>query len=255
MNELWLERALPGVFCVAARVAGLMLVAPFFSSVAVPMRLKAALTVVLTALLYPLVQPPVHPGGLGQWTGLLLGEAALGLLSGLCVQFLFDAAQVAGQVVGFQMGFSLVNVIDPQSQVDTPVLSIFHQWLVLLLFLQMNVHHWLLRGIARSFAYLPAGGHISLAASSELLHAAGSMWLTGVQIAAPALAATCAADVVLGFLGKASPQLPVLFVGLSLKNLLGLAVLGAAIVVWPAFMESRFTWAIALAERVLHLAH
>ncbi len=47
----------------------------------------------------------------------------------------------------------------------------------------------------------------------------------GCRLPRPALAATLMADAVLGFLGKASPQLPVLFIGLAVKNLLGLAVL------------------------------
>ena len=62
---------------------------------------------------------------------------------------------MAGQILGFQLGYSLVNVIDPQTQVDTPVLSVFHQAVVLLLFLQLGVHRWLLRGLAKSFEYLP----------------------------------------------------------------------------------------------------
>ncbi len=61
-----------------------------------------------------------------------------GLALGLTIQFVFEGAQMAGQVGGFQFAFSLVNVIDPQTQVETPVLSVFHQLVVLLLFLQFE---------------------------------------------------------------------------------------------------------------------
>jgi flagellar biosynthetic protein FliR len=81
------------------------------------------------------------------------------------------------------------------------------------------------------------------------------MWVAGVQIAAPVLVATLFADVALGFLGKASPQLPVLFVGLSIKNLLGLALLGGAIAFWPRFFDARFERAMEASERILKLAH
>ena len=165
-----------------------------------------------------------------------------------------EAVQLAGQILGVQMGFSLVNIIDPQTQVDTPVLAIFHQLVTLLLFLQMNVHHWLLRGLARSFAYLPAGSLTgSLVSAQFLLRSAGGIFLAGVQIAAPALAATLIADIMLGFLGKASPNLPVLFLGLSVKSVLGLVVIMAALAAWPRVLEKHFMEAIGLGEQLLHL--
>jgi len=77
---------------------------------------------------------------------------------------------------------------------------------------------------------------------------AGGIFLAGVQIAAPALVATMVADVALGFLGKASPQLPVLFIGLAVKNLLGLAMLIAVLSYWPHSFSQRFAESIALAS-------
>ena len=56
-----------------------------------------------------------------------------------------------------QAGFSLVSILDPQTQADSPVISTFIQLITLVIFLQLNVHHWLLRGLAASFAYLPPG--------------------------------------------------------------------------------------------------
>ncbi|HEY6769656.1 MAG TPA: flagellar biosynthetic protein FliR, partial [Candidatus Sulfotelmatobacter sp.] len=138
----------------------------------------------------------------------------------------------------------------------TPVLAVFHQTAALLIFLQLDVHHWILRALVRSFHYLPAGeAKANSAATAALLHGAGGIFLAGVQIAAPALVATLIADAALGFLGKASPQLPVLFVGLSVKNLLGLAMLIGTIAYWPRTFAVRFADSIALGERLLHLAH
>jgi flagellar biosynthetic protein FliR len=162
---------------------------------------------------------------------------------------------MAGQILGVQIGYSLANVFDPQTQADTPVLSEFHRLAALLIFLQLDVHHWLLRSLVRSFAYLPPGAAtMTLAAATGLLHAAGGIFLAGVQIAAPSLVATLVADMALGFLGKASPQLPVLFIGLAVKNLVGLTVLIAAMAYWPRMFNQQFSQAIQTAERLLHLA-
>jgi len=80
------------------------------------------------------------------------------------------------------------------------------------------------------------------------------VWLVGLQIAAPVVVATLLADLALGFMGKVSPQLPVLFFGLSIKTLLGMAVLVGTLALWPRIFEKQFTLAIATGERLLHLA-
>jgi flagellar biosynthesis protein FliR len=88
-----------------------------------------------------------------------------------------------------------------------------------------------------------------------LFEFAAGMFVSGLQIAAPVVAASLFADVTLGFIGKASPQLSVLFVGISIKNLLGLAMLCGAVAYWPQFFNARFSGAITASERILKLAH
>jgi len=129
------------------------------------------------------------------------------------------------------------------------------QTLLLLLFLEMNVHHWLLRALADSFRFLPIA-HVALngALVAEIFHAASAIWIVGVEIAAPVMAATMLADVVIAFLGKASPQMPVLFVGMPVKIILGLGTLYAALRFWPAIFDRQFALALAVGERWMHLA-
>ncbi len=250
-----IERTLAAAVFTGTRISGLLIFAPFLGSSSIPMRVKAGLAVALTFLLYPVCGPARISLSELSWGRVMVSEAVVGLVMGLSVQFIFDAAQVAGQLLGIQMGYSLVNILDPQTQVDTPVLSTFFQLVALLIFLSLNVHHWLFRGIVASFTYLPAGtAAAGLPMVAQLLHMAGGIWLAAVQIAAPALLATMMADAVLGFLGKASPQLPVLFLGLSVKSVLGLLVLCSGVVLWPQKFEQSFAGAIAHGEQLLHLA-
>jgi flagellar biosynthetic protein FliR len=254
-TNLDMEQVLSAGALTGTRISGLMVFAPFLGSVSIPLQVKAGLGLTLTFLLYPVCG--ILPGHLSaiQLMWVMLGELAIGLLLGLVLQFTFEAAQIAGQVLGVQMGFSLVNVIDPQSQVDTPLLAIFNQLVALLIFLRLDVHHWLLRGMVRSFTYLPPGTVVVQGPVAEqLLHGAAGIWVAGVQIAAPALLATMMTDIVLGFVGKASPQLPVLFVGLSLKSMIGLVVVSASLVLWPQRFEHYFLEAITQVESLLHLA-
>ena len=252
-----LEQIVSSIAFVGIRISGLFLFAPFFGSASMPMRIKASLVILLAWLLGPLaLVKPASIESISTWITLAFGELILGLLLGLSVQFVFEASQLAGQILGVQFGFSLVHVLDPQSLADTPVLGLLQQTIVLMLFLALDIPNLLLRGIAHSFAYVPVGSfYLDGKMVASLLHTAGGLFLAGIQISAPALAATMLADIALGFLGKASPQLPVLFVGLSIKSVLGLAVLGLAVWSWPRWFEQAFNSAIASGETLLHLSH
>jgi flagellar biosynthesis protein FliR len=255
MPVIHLEQIVQAVVFAGVRIGGMFLFPPFFSSDAIPAQVKVALTVALTMLLYPVYGPSALQVDVIGWLRVASGELLVGLLLGLSLQFVFEAALFAGQMIGVQTGYSLITILDPQTQADTQVLAIFHQLTVLLIFLRLNVHHWLLRGLAASFAYLPPGAaSASLRPSLGLLREAGGIWMAGLQIAVPVVVATLLADVALGFLGKASPQLPVMLVGLSIKNILGLLALGGALALWPDFFDQRFSAALAVGERLLHLA-
>jgi flagellar biosynthesis protein FliR len=250
--EAILSHAMP----ILLRVAGIMTFAPFFGGAAISPRLKAAFTLVLTVLLYPACSVKQLSGAPLNWVAIVCSESILGLGMGLCLQFIVEAAQLAGQVAGFQFSFSLVNVIDPQSNVDTTVLSIFHQLVTLLFFLQFDVHHWVLRGVAKSFLYVPVGkAVISAALLTELFGIAGAIFLVGVQIATPLLLATFLVDLTVGFLSKASPQMPAIFLSIPLKSLVGYAVLAISVGLWPAFFERQFVHALGWSEGLLRLAH
>ncbi len=251
-----IERTLAAWMIAGARITGLLVVAPFLGSDAVPARIKIGLAFLLTLFMAPMVPAPpaeLHAPALAV---LLLGEFAIGSLLGLTLQLIFEAGQLAGQVCGVQLGISLASIINPDSQADSAVLSILYELILLLLFIQLSVPHWLLRGLARSFEYLPPGRFsLTWPAMHTLVQFAAGMWVAGVQIAAPVLVASLFADVALGFIGKASPQLPVLFVGISIKNLLGLALLCGAVAFWPRFFDARFSRALDASERILKLAH
>ena len=256
MNQFAIEAGAVKAMMIAARVGAIFVFAPVFGGTAVSARIKAGLTLAITALLFPLLPTPAFGLDSSQLAMAMLGEAALGLLAGLSLQLVLEAAQLAGHVAGFQMGFSLVNVIDPQSEVDTPVLSVLHGLIVTLIFLRLEVHHWLLRGVVKSFTWVPAGSvAMTGVVKGVLLKAGSAMWLAGVQMAAPVLLATVVTDVALGLLGRASPQLPVLFVSLSVKNIVGALAMIGSLAFWPGLLERWFAAAMGAAEAALRLGH
>jgi flagellar biosynthetic protein FliR len=181
---------------------------------------------------------------------------AIGLLTGLALQFIFEGVELAGQIAGFQVGHSLANLINPLSEAETPILANFYQVVALLIFLHLNVHHWVLRGLAKSFQYCPPGlAVVNPLVADQIWRAAGGMLIVAVQIVVPILLATILIDLTLGFLGRASPQLPVLFVGISVKSVAAYLVVVGTLPFWPGVLERHFAEALALSEKLMHLAH
>lgn len=243
-----------GFLTITVRLSGLMLFAPFFGSASVPPRIKAALVLALSALLYPMLSPTLGHRDLSDWPVLVFGELLIGAAMGIATNLVFDGVQMAGQVLSVQMGYSLVNILDPQTQVDSTVMALFHQTIALLIFLRLDVHLWLLKAIARSFAVLPPGQfHLSAAFTMALLRGAGSVFSLGVHMAAPVLSATFLTDIILGLLGRASPQAPLMLLGPAVKSVLGLALLFATLRYWPTMLERFFAGSMELSDHLLQL--
>lgn len=238
------------------RLSGLMLFAPFFGSAVIPARIKAILVLAMTFLLLPTVGRHIEFQPLSAWPKMIAIEFLIGVGMGIATNLVFEAVQFSGQVLGIQMGYSLVTILDPQTQVESSVVPLFYQSIVMLLFLRMDVHYWLLRAVGNSFLDLPPGSaHLNGPFTEEVVWTVGTIFGLGVQIAAPVLATTMAADVVLGLLGKASPQMPVMLLGTAIKSILGLFVLSATLVYWPDLFRRLFLDSISRADHLFHLAH
>ncbi|HUM04065.1 MAG TPA: flagellar biosynthetic protein FliR [Terriglobales bacterium] len=243
------------LLAIGARISGLMLFVPFFAHTAVPARIKIVLMMALTAVLYPVLAPKLQPPTLEHWPWLVGSEMLIGIALGLVMNLVFEGVQLAGQVMSLQMGYSLVNILDPQTQVDTTVVSLFTEIIALLTFLALDVHHWILRLLAQSFESIPPGvAQFGPAFTGFVLRSAGSVLSIGVQIAAPVLSATIVADLLLGLLSKAAPQMPVLFLGPAVKAMLSVLLLAGALPYWPRLFSALFQQSMVLSDRILQLA-
>jgi flagellar biosynthesis protein FliR len=255
MNDLgMISHVASALLYISVRVSTLMLLAPFLGSPGIPVRIKAGATIAITALLA--AQQGFRPLPVDGWqvVTVVAGEVLAGLCLAFSLQLVFDAAQFAAHIVGLQMGFSYASIVDPQTQAETTAISVFCQTIVLLIFLRLDVHHWLLRGLAKSFEYVPPGSvNFQESLVTHLQQQINGMFLAGLQIAAPILIATVLADFALALIGKASPQLPVLFVGMSVKAMLGMFVMGTALLTWPSLFHAQFERAAHSAERMLSL--
>jgi flagellar biosynthetic protein FliR len=235
------------------RVGGMVLFAPFFSSTAIPMRVKAIFSGMVAFLVAPLVaQLPGARVNLGFSS--LLGELAIGLVYGLALSLLNEMMLFAGQIAGVQFSFSLVNLLDPSSNIQTPLLGELFQLMGTLVVIAAGLDRILLASMVRSFRVVPLGAYTLVpTASLAIVRAAAGIFLAAVELAAPILAATMLVEVAVALLGKLSPQLPVMNLTVPLKTLTGFLLLTGALALWPRFIEARFAGLLDMAERLISL--
>ncbi|HTV14971.1 MAG TPA: flagellar biosynthetic protein FliR [Acidobacteriaceae bacterium] len=226
---------------VLVRVSGLMVFAPVFSSEAIPMRVKAALVLAVSFLVAPVVAtfPRAHVE-----LGLIavLGELSVGLVLGLTLSLVFEALSFAGQVMGFQFSFSLVNLLDPNSPVQTPLMGQMFSLLGTLTVIGAGLDRTVLAALLRTFSSAPVGAvTLDPRVGLALVPMAAGIFTAAVQLSAPVVAATVLAEVAVALAGKMAPQLPVMSITVPVKAILGYGVLIGSLALWPRWIEARFT--------------
>ena len=236
----WPQFLIAGLL-VLVRISGLMVFAPLFSSAAISPRIKAGFVIAVTLLLAPVVGTLPH-ARLTLDMAALLGELSVGLTFGFALSLMNEALAFAGQLLGFQFSFSLVNLLDPNSMIETPVLGQLLSWMGILVLLYAGLDRSLLAAVMRSFMVVPVGQAVMKATTGVALTAmTGGVFLAGLQLAAPVVAAALTVEIAVSLVGKLSPQLPVMVVSVPLKTLMSYAVLIGSLAVWPRWIERHFT--------------
>ena len=233
------------------RVSGMVAFAPFFSSTALAVRAKAVFAGAVAFLLAPVVAALPHAQAAISFSA-IVGELSIGLVYGLSLALLNEMLLFAGQVVGLQFSFSLVNLMDPASAIQTPLMGDLFQLMGTLVLITAGLDRILLASMVRSFRVVPLGSYaLGPPAAMAIVRAAGGVFLAALELAAPVLAATLLVEVAVALLGKLSPQLPVMFLTVPLKTLTGIVILTGSLALWPRFIEARFAGLLDMAERLI----
>jgi len=233
------------------RLSGMVLFAPFFSSTALPVRTKAVFVLAVAYLLAPLVAslPNAH-AQIG--FAAILGELAVGLVYGLALAMLNEMLLFAGQIAGMQFSFSLVNLMDPSSPIETPLLGALFQTMGTLVVIAAGLDRILLASVVRSFRVAPLGSYAMTPATGlAIVRAASGVFVAALELAAPVLAATMLIEIAVALMGKLSPQLPVMFLSVPIKQVTGFVVLAGSLALWTRFIEARFGGLLDMAERLV----
>lgn len=228
---------------ILARVGGLLIAAPVFGARQVPIQSKIGLAVLLSLIFTPLqtARAEAVPAGAIAF-GILAGrELLIGLAVGFAVSLIFTGIQVGSHLVGIQMGFGLGGVLNPHNESSSGVVDGFYAVLATVIFLTANGHHAVLAALARTFELAPvAGPGIPAVNPVQVMTLLQSVLVVALRIALPAIAALLLADVGLGVVGRAAPQMQVMTEGIPVKIAVGLILLAVSTPASAMLMDAVF---------------
>ena len=225
------------------RVGAIFMTAPIFGSKNLPVQLKIGLILLTAIVLFPLLRSmdfifPSHVISFGLAMG---AEVIIGAIIGFSVRLIFSAIQLAGQLIGFQMGFAIVNVMDPQTSAHISIIAQFKNIVATLVFLSVNAHHLFVQAIVSSFRLVPPMNfNFSPSLMESILGLTNKVFIIAIKIGAPLIAALLFASVVLGLIARTVPQINIFIVGFPLKIAVGLIGLGLSMPIFCFFLRRIF---------------
>jgi flagellar biosynthetic protein FliR len=213
------------------RVGGIMTIAPLFGHGNIPKSVKLGFIGIVSLILVPIIPAPALDSntGLGEIFMVAAKEVSLGLIIGFISKIVFLGVQMAGHMIGFQMGFMVAQVIDPSSGQQVSILGQFKFILAILIFLAIDGHHLLINAVVGSFNVIPIGDMVISERSAELMvRACVDIFLIAVKIGSPIIVTLFLTDVALGIIARTVPQMNIFIVGFPIKISAGFLALAVS---------------------------
>ena len=214
------------------RVTSLFVTAPMFGDQTIPLPVKVALGLFLSFVLFSFNAHTLSVVDQKLIGLVILGvkEIFAGASLGFAVGIIFGGVRYAGELIGFDMGFSMATMFDPETNASFPVISELLYLFLLMMFILMNGPHFILESLHASYTTIPLGEWgISQATIASIIAITGQMFVIAVKISAPVLISMFLANVSLGILNKAMPQMNIFGVMFPLKIGIGIIVMAATV--------------------------
>lgn len=225
-----------------SRILALVATAPILGNPSIPIRIKLGLAVLVTTLVAPtLNEPPQIDPASEIGLLILLQQVIIGTATGFAMRIVFVAIEMAGEIIGLQMGLGFATIIDPQNSGQIPLIGRFLGLIASLAFLAIDGHLIMLAIISQSFTTLPIGvAGITAPIFIAIADWGKEIFLSGLRLSLPVLAALLMTNLALGILSRAAPQLNIFAVGFPLTLGIGWLVLALAIPFFTPVLERLF---------------
>lgn len=215
-------------FFIFVRFGAYVVLFPVTSAQNVPVMLRLAISGLGAFIIMPLVPPvTLTDQSIVEIVRMFFVETSTGLTLGLVARFILHAVEVAGGLVATETGLMLSSNFNPITSTFASPPGLLLHWMTLILLLTLDLHHWILIGLQKSYEIVPAGGaHFSEALLSEVLFRSGSIFVVALQMTAPIMACSFIVTIVFALLGRAVPQMNVFNESFPVRSIAGLAVFG-----------------------------
>lgn len=227
MTDILVSDFITGLL-VFLRITGMMFAAPVFGSSTFPTMAKLVLALVMTYIIFFMVEDYQFQYDKGLIMLALLGikEVITGLIMGFVVQFIFYAINYAGMLIGFDLGLGMAMAFDVNTEVDTNLMGQVINTFALLVFVLIDGHQYLIRAVGFSFEVIPLGEYvIKKGVIDTLILYSGSIFILAVKMASPLMVSFFLLHIASGIMARISPQMNVFFVIHPLKMGMGFALL------------------------------
>jgi len=208
-----------------------------FDNRTVQRRTRVGLAALIAILMMPLLPaPPVLSSA--QAIPVLIQQILIGVAMGFSMRLVFAAFEMAGDLLGLQMGLAFAQFIDPARGTQTPLIGSFLGVLAMLTFLVIDGHLLVIAAVVQSFELIPISANLSVVNSQSIALAGSIMFMLALQISLPVMAAVLISNIVLGILARAAPQLNVMSIGFSITIGVGLWILWVSLPYFIAGIDS-----------------
>ena len=206
------------------RVLALFTSAPVFSMRVIPVRTRIGLAF-LVAVCAQAVLPeqPVISLNSREAAGAVVQQVGIGLAMGFAVRLVFAAVELAGEIIGLQMGLNFASFFDPASNAQVSAVARFFGNISMLLFVVINGHLMVLMAVVKSFDSFHVGGNFLQAIGQMRLHELGaSLFSSALWIALPMIALLLFVNLTLGIISRVAPQMNIYAVGFPVTLTVGM---------------------------------
>lgn len=212
---------------ILVRMSGFIFSAPFYSLSNVPKKVQVGLSVFISIILFETLNTSKleYTGVIG-YAGMVITELIIGILMGYIMSICMYILSFSGQLIDMEIGFSMVNVMNPTANMTTTVTGNLYIYFVMLVLLASDLHRYLLKAMIDAFTFIPVGkAVIDTSIYKILITFMKDYFIIGFRIILPIFAAMLVINVVLGVLAKVAPQMNMFVIGMQLKVFVGLVLL------------------------------
>ena len=214
---------------ILARVLGFIIIIPVLTTANIPAQIKAAFAVVIAYLIFVSgkVTSIHYDDNAAGYIVLVAEEFLTGFAAGFVVNLIFTVFYFVGQLIDYQIGFAMVSVLDPLSQIQVPITGNLLYLFITILLVASGGLNAFIAAFFYSFDVIPPGSAVLLSnrpLMAYLTEVVMKFFIVGVNISMPVVGAILILDVALGVLVKAVPQMNIFVVGMPIKVLAGLMI-------------------------------